>query len=282
MEQGVGAQHAAPLPDIQRVRYRATVAYDGARYNGFQRQATGISTVQLALEEAIAEVTSMTVTVVGAGRTDTGVHAAGQVIAFDVGWKHSTDALLNAINAVLPDDIALQDLAIVQQATLGEVAGNTGFHPRFDATARVYKYTVYPSAQPNPLLRGRVWHVRAALDLDAMRRAGSLLVGVHDFAAFGKPTQGEITVRRLVRSEWIEDTPLLVYTVEANAFLKHMVRRMVGALVAVGRGSLTVDEFEAIFRSRKISWGIKLAPPQGLVLEQVKYAGEAEAPQVIG
>jgi tRNA pseudouridine38-40 synthase len=281
MDQGVGAQTlaeqvTAPLPEIQSVRYRATVAYDGARYNGFQRQASGIPTVQLALEEAIAEVTGQQVTVLGAGRTDTGVHAAGQVIAFDVGWKHSSDALINAINAVLPDDIALQDLTM-----LGEVAeGSQGFHPRFSATARVYSYTVYPARQRNPLLRGRVWHVSAALDVDAMRKAGALLIGVHDFAAFGKPTQGEVTVRRLVRSEWIEDTPLLVYYVEANGFLKHMVRRMVGALVAVGRGSPTVDEFEAIFHSRKISWGIKLAPPQGLVLEQVKYADES--PQVIG
>lgn len=258
------------------VRYRATVAYDGSRYKGFQRQADGIPTVQAALEDAIAGVAAQAVTVIGAGRTDTGVHAEGQVIAFDVGWKHSTDALINAINAVLPDDIALQDLTM-----LGEVAaGSRGFHPRFDATARVYRYTVYPAWQRNPLMRERVWQVYATLDLEAMRKAAGLLIGEHDFGAFGKPPQGDNTIREVVRSEWLEEPSVLIYRIEANAFLQHMVRRIVGALVTVGRGSLTVDEFETIFRSREIRRGIRLAPPQGLVLEQVKYAGESR--QVIG
>jgi tRNA pseudouridine38-40 synthase len=166
---------------------------------------------------------------------------------------------------------------------LGEVAaGERGFHPRFDATARVYSYTIYPERQRNPLVRDRAWHVYGALDVDAMRSAGALLVGTHDFGAFGKPTHGEITVRRVMRSEWIEEPPLLIYRIEGNAFLKHMVRRIVGVLVAVGRGALTVETFKTVFHSREIDWGIKLAPPQGLVLEQVKYAGESESRQVIG
>lgn len=257
------------------MRYRARLAYDGTDYDGFQRQSSGILTVQAAVEEAIAHVTAQAVAVVGAGRTDSGVHAAGQVIAFDVAWKHSSDALLKAINAVLPDDIALQDLAM-----LGEVVPNErGFHPRFDAVSRIYKYTVYPAAQRNPLLRQRVWHVRASLDVKALRQSAALLLGEHDFGAFGKPPQGDNTVRTVMRSEWSgESSPyediLLVYRIEANAFLQHMVRRIVGMLVTVGRGAMTVSEFEAIFQSGKIVPKASLAPPQGLLLEQVKYPGD--------
>jgi tRNA pseudouridine38-40 synthase len=266
MDDIVGVRCIVPL---QIVRYRATLAYDGTAYNGFQRQAEGIPTIQGAVEAAIAAVTGQTVTVIGAGRTDTGVHAEGQVIAFDVAWKHSGEALLNAVNAVLPDEIAMSDLA-----SLGEVvAGDRGFHPRFDATARVYRYTVYPAPQRNPLLWHRAWHVRAALNVEAMQAAAALLLGEHDFGAFGLPPHGENTVRNIVRSEWDQDGALLIYHVEANAFLQHMVRRIVGGLVTVGRGAMTVDAFDAMFRGGQIVAKIPLAPPGGLVLEQVKYAG---------
>lgn len=269
MDDTVGAG-VTPAPTEIVARWRATLAYDGTNYYGFQRQAAGIATIQAAVEDAAAAVTKQAVTVTGAGRTDTGVHATGQVIAFDVAWKHSTDDLLNAINAVLPDDIALQDLA-----RLGEVVpGERGFHPRFDAVSRVYRYTVYPAAQRNPLLRRRAWHVRAALDVAQMQKAAHLLPGTHDFGAFGLLPRGESTTRTVMRSEWASDDHLLVYCIEANAFLQHMVRRIVGMLAAVGRGAMTVDEFEAIFMSGQIAPGIALAPSQGLVLEQVKYPGE--------
>lgn len=261
---------SAPTETV--VRYRATLAYDGTRYYGFQRQADGIATIQGAVEAAVAAVTGQAVTVTGAGRTDTGVHAIGQVISFDVVWKHSADALLNAINVVLPDDIALQNIA----ALGGVVPGERGFHPRFDAASRVYRYSVYPAPQRDPLLHLRAWHVRAALDFEVMQAGAALLVGEHDFAAFGQPPQGETTVRAVLRSGWVEEAPLLVYRVEANAFLKHMVRRIVGLLVMVGRGGMTLGAFESIFRSRQLAAGVPLAPPQGLVLEQVKYPGDGQ------
>lgn len=257
------------------LRYRATLAYDGTNYCGFQRQAKGAPSVQETVESAIAAVTGQTVTVIGAGRTDTGVHATGQVIAFDVDWKHSADTFLRAINAVLPDDIALQNLAI-----LGEVLPNErGFHPRFDAVARIYKYTIYAAAQRDPLLRKRAWHISATLDENALQEAAALLVGEHDFGAFGRSPsgdalRGENTVRTVMRSVWSGEGSLLFYHIEANAFLQHMVRRIVGTLVMVGRGTMTVAEFDAIFRSRKIAPGILLAPAHGLVLEQVVYPGE--------
>jgi tRNA pseudouridine38-40 synthase len=246
------------------MRYRATVAYDGTAYLGFQRQAGDAPTIQLALEQAIGAVTQQAVTVIGAGRTDTGVHALGQVIAFDVEWRHSDDDLLRAINANLPDDIALRDIA--QQP---------GFHPRFDAAARVYQYQIVQSPHRQPLLRCRAWHVRGVLDGETMQQAADLLVGRHDFAAFGKPPQGENTVRTVFQSRWtcepVTYGTMWTYCIEADAFLQHMVRRIVGTLVDVGRGAITLAQFEAAFKSADLAESGTLAPPHGLTLLQVKY-----------
>jgi tRNA pseudouridine38-40 synthase len=247
------------------MRYRATLAYDGTAYQGFQRQAGETPTVQLALERAIAAVTGQQVTVIGAGRTDTGVHARGQVIAFEVEWPHRDDALMRALNVRLPGDIALQDIAPAP-----------GFHPRFDAISRVYQYDILRSAQRQPLLRDRAWHVYGPLDEALMREAAGLLIGRHDFATFGQAPWSDNTVRTVMRSEWRseladERAPLMVYTIEADAFLQHMVRRIVGLLVAVGRGRMTVATFEDLFRRAKLAEAVSLAPPQGLVLERVNY-----------
>lgn len=247
-------------------RYRATLVYDGAAYRGFQRQAGGTPTIQGAVEQAVAAVTGQGATVIGAGRTDTGVHATGQVITFEVDWQHQDIALLRALNALLPDDIALQD--ITQQE---------GFHPRFDAVSRIYKYTLIISEQRQPLLRRTAWQLRSALNGEAMQKAAEMLIGEHDFASFGKPPQGDNTVRRVMRSEWQQsqaaDQPFSLwnYTIEANAFLEHMVRRIVGALVDVGRDRWTVEEFRAAFQAARLLKKWTIAPPHGLVLAQVIY-----------
>jgi tRNA pseudouridine38-40 synthase len=253
-------------------RYRATLAYDGMAYHGFQRQAGETPTIQRTVERAIVDVTGQATTVVGAGRTDTGVHATGQVIAFDVEWQHEDNDLLRALNALLPGDIALQD-----------IARHEGFHPRFDAVSRVYRYVVIVAEQRQPLFRYRGWHIRTVLDDEAMQTAARLLVGEHDFAAFGKPPQGESTVRSVLRSEWqvipaTDDQPFetWTYTIEANAFLQHMVRRIVGALVDVGRGRWTVDVFRALFERARLMERGTIAPPYGLTLAKVCYP-ETEA-----
>src|SRR6185503_8073316 len=136
------------------MRYRATLAYDGTDYQGFQRQIGDTPTIQLAVEKAILAVTGQTATVNGAGRTDAGVHATGQVIAFDVDWNHGDAALLRAINANLPDAIALQDIETAP-----------GFHPRFDAIARLYRYRVFQADQRQPMMRLQNWCVRWDLNL---------------------------------------------------------------------------------------------------------------------
>jgi tRNA pseudouridine38-40 synthase len=245
-------------------RYRATLAYDGTAYRGFQRQAGATPTIQGVVEQTITAVTGQTATVIGAGRTDTGVHATGQVIAFEVKWQHDDNDLLRALNALLPDDIALQ-----------EIARHEGFHPRFDAVSRIYKYTIILAEQRQPLLRYRVWHLHGKLDGEAMQAAASLLIGEHDFATFGKPPQGENTVRTVLKSEWqaVADKAFetWTYTIEANAFLEHMVRRVVGALVDVGRGRWTADEFRVVFERARLMEKGTIAPAHGLILTKVCY-----------
>ncbi len=251
-------------------RYRATLAYDGTAYLGFQRQREGLPTIQAAVEAAIRRVTQADANVIAAGRTDTGVHATGQVIAFDSDWRHSEADLLRALNAVLPDDIALADLESAPSA----------FHPRFDAQVRRYRYTVLNVAQRQPLTRLYSWQVMQRINVDTMQTAADLLVGRHDFASFGNPPlQGGSTVRDLFVSQWdaqldSEDTRL-TYTVEATAFLHHMVRRIVGMLVDVGRAHLSHDEFMTIFASADLSQATTMAPPQGLCLEKVRYPGDS-------
>jgi tRNA pseudouridine38-40 synthase len=248
------------------MRYRATLAYDGTAYYGFQRQAGDTPTIQLVVEQAISQVIKQAATVVGAGRTDTGVHAIGQVIAFDAEWRHSDDILLKAINGNLPDDIALQDIR--QQP---------GFHPRFDAYSRTYRYRVAEVKQRQPLIRNSAWQLwgRRHISEATLERAAAMLIGEHDFAAFGTPPTGENTIRIVYRSEWrCQDEAfgrVWTYTVEANAFLQHMVRRMVTLLVRTGRGELTIEEFEGLFRRAQLIEGIPMAPPQGLTLEAVRY-----------
>lgn len=245
-------------------RYRARLAYDGTAYKGFQRQREGIPTVQATVEAAITQVTRQSVTLVAAGRTDSGVHATGQVIAFDADWQHDDATLLRALNATLPDDIALQDLR--QQA---------GFHPRYDARSRTYVYSVYQHPLRQPLLASRAWQITQPLDLAAMQDAAALLIGQHDFAAFGNPPHGTNTVRDLFRSEWEKQTYmdgwLFTYTVEATAFLQHMVRRLVGTLVEVGQKRLDITRFEQIFKRADLSQVRSIAPPQGLVFANVRY-----------
>jgi len=244
-------------------RYRAILAYDGSAYNGYQVQPNQ-PTVQGEIEQVLARILGKETVVWGAGRTDTGVHATGQVIAFDAEWKHDDATLLRAINANLPDDIALQN--IVRQE---------GFHPRFDALSRTYRYQVAICDVRQPLLAKRAWQMQDKLDDIAMQRAAGMVVGQHDFAAFGNPPHGENTIRVVFHSAWTKLAQpygsMLVYEVEATAFLQHMVRRLVGAQVALGRGQIDVEVFAAILASREIANAKWLAPPQGLTLVGVRY-----------
>lgn len=244
-------------------RFRATLAYDGTAYQGYQIQADAPS-IQGTVEAALERVFKQSIKTVAAGRTDTGVHATGQVIAFDAEWKYEVATLLKAINLYLPADIALQNL--VQQEA---------FHPRFDALSRTYRYELAVLDVRQPLLAWRAWQMQDKLDEIAMQRAADLIVGEHDFAAFGNPPKGENTVRTVFRSQWqSEQTPLglfLSYEIEATAYLHHMVRRLVGNQVAVGLGRLSLEDYQRLLRSQDLAQNKWIAPPQGLTLTNVRY-----------
>jgi tRNA pseudouridine38-40 synthase len=250
-------------------RYRATIAYDGTGYHGFQRQtAEHEPTVQGEIERALAKINQPGITVLGSGRTDAGVHAVGQVIAFDAEWRHRLEDLHRALNATLPADIVVLDIAEAAQ----------DFHPRYDATSREYIYTIYNVPVRHPLYRHHALHVAEPLDVAMMNAAAATLVGEHDFATFGLPTVGEVTVRRMLKAECFAQPPsskgdpqLVHVELKANGFLYRMVRSIVGTLLAVGRGAMTPEEFRVVLESHDRSRAEAPVPPQGLCLMRVNY-----------
>jgi tRNA pseudouridine38-40 synthase len=239
---------------------RATVAYDGTEFHGFQVQV-GCRTIQGVLEEALQTITQEPVRVVAAGRTDSGVHAVGQVVTFRSRWRHSIEDMHRAWNALLPEDVAVWSLEEAEE----------GFHPRFDARGRCYRYTIWNHPLRNPLLRRTALWVSRPLDVAAMAEATRLLVGRHDFATFGSPPQGENTVRRIMRAEWTQEGSQLHLDIEADAFLYRMVRSIVGTLLQVGRGELSVTQFESLFAAADRAQAGPTAPANGLCLIAVHY-----------
>lgn len=244
------------------MRYRALVEYDGTDYFGFQRQLEEFPTIQGELEKALAQLSGIPLTVTGAGRTDTGVHALGQVISFDLNWRHGEGALQNALNANLPADIAVLELHEAQPE----------FHPRFDAKRRAYKYTIYNAAMRSPIRRRQSWHVRRPLNVDLMNQAAAKLLGVHDFATFGRPPQGTNTIREVFQAFWQAKPPYLEFTIQANAFLYRMVRSLVGSMKLVGDSSWRLSDFVDAFSKCDRSLCGMTAPPNGLFLVEVTYS----------
>ncbi len=243
-------------------RYRAVVAYDGTGYHGFQVQANSRPTIQGELEAAIRAVSGQeNIRVIAAGRTDAGVHATGQVIAFDLAWRHSPMDLARALNARLPLDIAVKSLE----------EASPDFHPRYDARSRVYRYRIYNAPVRDPLQVRISWHVKPALDVEAMQEAARALIGTHDFATFGQAPDGGSTVRTVYRAEWKASGARLAFTIEANAFLYKMVRSIVGTLKEVGMRAMTPAEFAEVLRAADRSLAGATAPPHGLFLVRVVY-----------
>ena len=251
------------MSEMPTQRYRAVIEYDGSEFSGFQKQRAGIRTVQGELEVSLQKLVKRAIIVHGAGRTDTGVHATGQVVAFDLVWSHPTDKLLVALNSNLPPDVAIRKLEIVPDL----------FHPRFSARRRMYEYIIEPirKGERRPLTCRRHWQVYGQLDLVKMNQAAEVLQGEYDFGTFGRPPQGNNSVREVFQSYWREENGLLVYTIEANAFLYRMVRCTVGSLKRVGDGGWSVDTFVKAFQSADRSESAALAPPHGLYLTSVVY-----------
>lgn len=241
-------------------QYKAIIAYDGTDFLGFQIQAKG-RTVQGTLEAALKKIAKQPVRIIGAGRTDTGVHAIGQVISFKLPWRHSPTDLHKALNANLPPDIVVLELSEI----------NSGFHPRFDALSRQYCYTILNQQVRDVFKRRYALHVSRILDVGQMQQASLHFLGTHDFASFGRAPQGDNTVRTITQAAWSVNGPEITFEITANAFLYRMVRSMVGTLLEVGLGKFKVDEVKKILLARNRSRARTLAPSNGLCLVKVNY-----------
>lgn len=252
---------------------RCTVEYDGAAFAGFQRQP-GRETVQGALEAAIARVVQQPVTVLGAGRTDAGVHALGQVVHFALDTSLPVETLQRAMNAVLPAGVAVRDLGAVPD----------GFHARYSARSREYRYVVENGPTRSPLWCGRAYHVPHPLAVDRMDAAARHLEGRHDFSAFGSPMEHTIleqggeertarggTVRTVIAARCWSRRRFVLFRFIADAFLRHMVRMLVGTLLRIGGGKLPISAIPALLLPGAALSAGPAAPAHGLYLVRVAY-----------
>jgi tRNA pseudouridine38-40 synthase len=273
--------------------FKIVLAYDGTDFVGWQRQINGPS-VQALLEDALRTLDERDVTVHGAGRTDAGVHALGQVASFSLARDVSADVVRRALNAQLPDAVRV----------LSAQDAPEGFHARFSARGKTYRYRIWNADVLDPFERRHAWHVVGALDVAAMQAAAAVIEGSHDFAAFQGPrtdiksTVREITSSRIERRVTTEDTEdtedtegrkyaatgsnlrdhrvlcgsaLTTYEITGNGFLRHMVRTIVGTLVEIGRGRRPVDWMTEVIASRDRAAAGQTAPAQGLFLVAVHY-----------
>jgi tRNA pseudouridine38-40 synthase len=241
-------------------RYQIILAYDGTDFQGYQRQAKG-RTVQGVFETALRQLGWAERVSLFAGRTDSGVHAEGQVAAFEMEWPHPVEDLGRALNAHLPADVAVRSVQVAAP----------GFHPRYDAKGRTYHYQIYCEPERDPLRDRYAWRVWPELNLAFLQQAAQLLPGVHDFGAFGAPPRpGGGTIREVFSATWEPRSEGLLFEVSANAFLYHMVRRMVYLQVLVGKDLLELECFaQAVSAAQPQPPG--LAPAHGLALKEVLY-----------
>lgn len=223
----------------------------------------GLRTVQGVLQDVLQRIVGEPIVVEFAGRTDAGVHAAGQVISFETSFRHGPQSLQRAINSLAPSDVA---------AVTAEEAA-TDFHARRSARQRWYRYSVYNGRGPRPLLDRHSWYYPHRVDLERMNAAGAELLGTHDFLAFGKvPGDRESSVRRLDQLEARRDGDMISIDLRASAFLKHMARSMVGLLLRAGCGAVSPAEAGRILRDRDRHAAGPVAPARGLCLMGVTYS----------
>ena len=242
--------------------FKLTIAYDGTEFVGWQRQATGVS-IQGLLEEALGVLDGRDVAVVGAGRTDAGVHAIAQVAGVTLERDIDAPTLVRAVNARLPPTIRVTDASEAPPA----------FHARFNARAKTYRYRIWNAEVMNPFERAYAWHIPSPLlDERAMADAAHVVEGRHDFAAFqGAGTEPHSTERTVFRSELVRHDGLITYEISGDGFLRHMVRNILGTLVDAGRGRLPPSGMADVLASRDRARAGKTAPAEGLFLVGVEY-----------
>lgn len=239
--------------------YKIVISYDGTDYHGWQRQPNS-RTIQGLFEEALFKITQKKIPIAGAGRTDAGVHAKGQIANFKANINMKDDDLVRALNALIPDDVKVISLQKVQM----------NFHARKMALSKTYQYRILNSARISPFLVRYVLHCSYPLDVTKMEEAAALFIREADFTAFSsnrflKP------LRKVMRSEIHKAGNEIIYTVEANGFLRYMVRTIVGTILEVGKGKMPPGEIEDIFLKKKRSLAGPTAPAKGLCLIKVNY-----------
>lgn len=240
---------------------KLTIEYDGTQYHGWQIQPNG-RTIQEVLEQAIEKLLGVRTRLNGSGRTDAGVHALGQVANFICEREVDLKQLYRGVNALTPDDIVVNNVERVAES----------FDARRDCRSRVYEYRIWNHPSPSVFYRRYSWHVWEPLNLEAMDEAVRFLEGEHDFASFqASGCDAAHSVRRVYGNSWSRRGEMVVYSVEATAYLRHMVRNIIGTLVEVGRGERSAADFADLLRVRDRTRAGPTAPPQGLFLVEVKY-----------
>ena len=241
------------------MRFRLIIEYDGSAYNGWQIQ-NGQLTVQGEIEHALKQIFSDHIGIIGAGRTDTGVHARGQVAHFDFEYQKDPEKLLRSLNGILKTDIRIKDISLV----------NSNFHARYSAKLREYHYCITP--RPTALLRDYSWYLTYNLDLKRMNRAAKGITGRKDFTSFCR-TKSEVNNHfcHIKKAQWLKKNDLLIFIIRADRFLHGMVRALVGTFVDVGRSKLNVADINGILRDKNRSLASQSAPARGLILEKIYY-----------
>lgn len=245
------------MPD----NFKITIEYDGRAYHGWQRQCGDIS-IQSEIEQAIRMMTRTNVALNGSGRTDAGVHALEQAASFRCETTLTPEIFLKGLNSLLPDDIVITSCT----------RAHDDFHARYDVKSKVYRYHILNRSIPSAIGRGYAWHIRKALDIEAMRTGAGHLIGTHDFKSFqGRGSGIENTVRHITELSITRADENLAIQIQANGFLRFMVRNIVGTLVSVGLRKIQPHDVKRILQSRDRSQAGPTAPPHGLFLVRVVY-----------
>lgn len=258
---------------------RLLIEYDGTNFHGWQKQAN-LPTIQGELEDALTRITKQPVKITGAGRTDSGVHAAGQAANFSSALRLDESSWVKAINSLLPPDIVIKNAEYVP----------TEFNARYNAKSKIYQYIILNSDQTSPFLRNFVWHVKQPLSISSMKDAAGYLTGKHDFSSFRasecsakSPVRTldmlEITPQkgdRFIFPSWVSQDknsslPFFFFTFEARSYLQHMVRNIVGTLIEVGRGRFKPSDIQDILNKKDRCCAGPIAPSHGLFLMEIRY-----------